>query len=522
MEKTRLIITAALLFTCLLTSQVMGNSNGEKRKDKTVVVAIHCQYQPISYLDVTTGKPDGFFIDIMEILAQRADLQISYVCRNGWDDIMNAIITGDADIGALMKSAAREKKLLFTSPFETSYLSFFTRSQSDIDPAALPSSGYTVGVIKGSMSQERLAGTQGMKLAIYGSYREGIFGLLAGEIGLFAGEESMVMKQMHETGLEDRIKKAGKPFLERQRALAVRRDNAHLAGLMNSTLDNFVGGPQYQQIYLKWFGAPAPYWTIRRTLTLSGILLLVIAGGMGFWRYASISRINSRLVRSIAERQRAEEIISHSLREKEVMLKEIYHRVKNNMQVICSLLSIQEEGISDQKVKTIFNETRTRVYSMALVHEKLYQSEDLSHIDFREYLMVLVHEISDTFGCSGVEISVDSDIIPLDVNSGIPCGLIVNELVTNSLKHAFPDGKTGTVRVGITRDSQGSCVLTVEDNGIGFPASLDFNKSSSLGLQLVNMLTRQLGGAITIERSDGTRVSIAFPEKQSGKIVQAS
>ncbi|MCJ7600099.1 MAG: PAS domain S-box protein [Desulfobulbaceae bacterium] len=215
--------------------------------------------------------------------------------------------------------------------------------------------------------------------------------------------------------------------------------------------------------------------------------------------------------RDITERKRAEEKIRRSLAEKEVMLKEIHHRVKNNMQVIISLLNLQADSIKDSTVRTLFEESRNRVSAMALIHERLYQSEDLARIDFKEYMERLVQGIADTYKRDDVHLSVEMESIALDVNVGIPCGLIVNELITNSFKHAFPEGKKGLIRVGINKNSEGNYVLTVEDNGIGFPAEKDLRDTSSLGLRLVMVLTSQINGTITFSRSEGTRFCITFP-----------
>jgi len=219
--------------------------------------------------------------------------------------------------------------LLFSHPIDTSYLSFFARSQSDADPAG-GASDKAVGVIKGSMSHEQLKGRQDMRLEIYSGYREGLFGLLAGEISLFAGEESMVLKQMREINLEDRIRKVGKPFVERQRCLVMRKDRVELLGLLNKTLEDFVSGQEYQKIYLKWYGAPTPYWTNRRVLTLSGVFLVLALGGIALWRYVSISRINRELVRTISERQQAE----MKLREGEQFIRNILDTVDEGFIVI--------------------------------------------------------------------------------------------------------------------------------------------------------------------------------------------
>jgi PAS domain S-box-containing protein len=212
----------------------------------------------------------------------------------------------------------------------------------------------------------------------------------------------------------------------------------------------------------------------------------------------------------ITERKRADELILRSLKEKEVLLKEIHHRVKNNMQVIYSLLNLQAKGIADKTVRAMFEDARNRVNSMALIHERLYQSKDLAHINFKEYLQNLMQSIADTYKRHDVVLSVDMEPVALDVNIGIPCGLIVNELVSNSLKYAFPEGKKGTIKVGIKRNPEGNHVLFVTDNGVGFPDAVDFRNTPSLGLQLVGVLTGQIHGTIELSKTEGTAFSITF------------
>lgn len=216
----------------------------------------------------------------------------------------------------------------------------------------------------------------------------------------------------------------------------------------------------------------------------------------------------------VEKRKQSEEQTRHSLKEKEVMLKEIHHRVKNNMQVIYSLLNLQSRRITDSSVQAIFEESRNRINSMALIHEKLYRSTDLAYIDFKGYLKSLTDGIAHSYRRNDVSISVDMDPVALDVNVGIPCGLIVNELVSNSLKYAFPEGRKGTIRVGININSEGDYVLFVEDNGIGFPAGIDFRNTRSLGMQLVNMLTLQIHGSIELSVTEQTKFSITFPRQE--------
>jgi PAS domain S-box-containing protein len=222
-------------------------------------------------------------------------------------------------------------------------------------------------------------------------------------------------------------------------------------------------------------------------------------------------------VQDISDRKQAEEKILRSLKEKEVLLKEIHHRVKNNMQVIYSLLNLQAKSVKDEKVRAMFEESRNRVNSMSLIHEKLYRAVDLAHVDFKEYLQNLVRGVADTYKRRDVVLSVDMEPLALDVNLGIPCGLIVNELVSNCLKYAFPEGRTGMVTVGIRKKDEGTFVLSVADNGIGFPSTVDFRNTQSLGLQLVIVLTGQIQGTIELSNGQGTTFSITFPAEPESK-----
>ena len=213
----------------------------------------------------------------------------------------------------------------------------------------------------------------------------------------------------------------------------------------------------------------------------------------------------------ITERKQAAEHVKQALQEKTVMLKEIHHRVKNNLTVVYSLLGLQARQITNPVYSALFEESRNRVMSMSLIHKMLYRSENLAYIDFNKYLQTLTDGIALSYTRQDVAIHVDTAQLALDINIGIPCGLIVNELVSNCFKYAFPEGRTGEIRLGLSHNNDGDNVLTVGDNGVGLPDALDFQNSSSLGLELVNVLTTQIHGTITLSKTAGTVFSITFP-----------
>jgi two-component sensor histidine kinase len=225
-----------------------------------------------------------------------------------------------------------------------------------------------------------------------------------------------------------------------------------------------------------------------------------------------LSKANEQLRREIDGRKRVEGQLKASLKEKEVLLQEIHHRVKNNMQVISSLLNLQSGYVEDPQALEVFQESQHRVRSMALIHEKLYQSENLAQIDFGEYIRSLVTSLSRSYSARAGDITLDirADDVPLGIDTAVPCGLILNELVSNALKYAFPDGRAGQVRVELTADDDRRVTLTVGDDGVGFPEGLDFRGTTSLGLQLVNTLVDQLEGSIELNNGRGTEFKITF------------
>jgi two-component sensor histidine kinase/PAS domain-containing protein len=214
----------------------------------------------------------------------------------------------------------------------------------------------------------------------------------------------------------------------------------------------------------------------------------------------------------ITERKQAEERLQASLHEKEVLLKEVHHRVKNNLQIIVSLLSLQSDQLKDPEDVALFEDTQNRVRSMALIHESLYRTGDLAHFNFARYIERLSMDLlkSQAPAVSHINLRTQLDEIAFDVDTAIPCGLILNELLTNALKYAFPDGRSGDIHIRLKAEGE-HVTLRVRDTGMGFPEGFDFLKTESLGLQLVNMLAEQLGGTLTLTHEGGTTVTVSIP-----------
>jgi PAS domain S-box-containing protein len=214
----------------------------------------------------------------------------------------------------------------------------------------------------------------------------------------------------------------------------------------------------------------------------------------------------------ITLRRQDEEKLKASLRERDVMLREIHHRVKNNIQIISSLLRLQSRRIRDKQALEALGESQNRIKSMALIHEKLYQSQDFTRIDFADYISKMIIHLFAIYKVDAgrIRYRVEAENINLDINGAIPCGLIINELVTNALKHAFPEEREGELIIRMRRDGEDRYTLTVKDSGIGLPKGFDFDRKDTLGFQIVNDLVNQLDGTIEVSCVGGTEIVVRF------------
>jgi len=264
----------------------------------------------------------------------------------------------------------------------------------------------------------------------------------------------------------------------------------------------------------------AKYDRISKQSELIQFVTLLFSILLAGWVVFNGKQIIGQIKKGIAETNKIEKDLLYRIEidnsmpaEFKALLREIYHRTKNNMQVMISLLKIQSANIEDKQVAEMFKESRDRIRSMALVHEKLYQSKGLADVDFKGYVKSLVSSIFSSYGAraSGITSIAETDDVSIGLETAIPCGLIINELVSNSLKYAFPGNRKGEIRVALRSFDEDALVLEVGDNGIGMPEDLDFRNTASMGLYLVNILSEdQLHGKIELDRAGGTTFRIRF------------
>ena len=219
----------------------------------------------------------------------------------------------------------------------------------------------------------------------------------------------------------------------------------------------------------------------------------------------------------ITKSKQYEKEIKSSLEEKELLLREIHHRVKNNLQIISSLLNLQAGHIKDEEILDHFNDYQNRIRSISLVHEKLYSSSDIAQVEISSYTQHLVDDLVRNYGRHDLDIFVDIPEVKVGIDTAIPCGLIINELVSNSLKHAFPDNKPGEIRIKFNKNASNEFELVIQDNGVGISPEIDLKHSETLGLELVSSLVQQLDGSLKIEKSPGATFYIKFQEIKYSK-----
>jgi len=303
-------------------------------------------------------------------------------------------------------------------------------------------------------------------------------------------------------GLTEYVLRTGKPLLASPEVFAQLTETGEV---------ELVGAPS-----IDWLGVP---------LNIEGrtIGVLVVQTYTEGVRYGeeekNILKFVSDQVAMAVHRKRTEAQIKGQLQEKDVLLKEVHHRVKNNMQVISSLLNLQSRQVRDPAVFEMFKESQRRIRSMALIHERLYQSSDLSRIEFSPYLRNLATHLFHSYQVeiTRVQLKIQAEEVHLNINTAIPCGLIVNELISNALKHGFPEGRKGKLEIDLSAVPEDGYVIQVKDDGVGFPAGLDFRKTETLGMQIVNTLVEQIGGRLELSRGPNTVFRLEFNELPSKK-----
>jgi len=299
------------------------------------------------------------------------------------------------------------------------------------------------------------------------------------------------------------------------------------AGAMRSALGRQTWDVVISDHQLPQFDAPRALGILQETgqdipfIVVSGAIgeetavAMMKAGAHDYLLKENLARLAPAVRREIREARirREGKHTEKALHEKEALLREIHHRVKNNMQVVSSLLGLQSRAVSNDETKKMLQDTRNRIHSMALLHETLYESGQLAAVDFPKYIRQMTDYLFRAYAIEPGRIRFHADVerVDLDLDAALPCGLLVNEAIANSLKHAFPEGRAGEVKILLRREPNGTARLELSDDGVGLPEGLDWTTSRSLGLRLIRELALQLSATLEIQSARGTTVRLTFP-----------
>ncbi|MEI6384985.1 MAG: transporter substrate-binding domain-containing protein [Spirochaetota bacterium] len=499
-------------------------------KPTTVRTIIVADYYPYTYID-KDGRASGFTVDLMQEVAEVMGLGLE-IRADTWDVALQALKDGRIDFLPMM-AYSKERDLGFDfSPAHTiAYDALFAR-KGEAAPRTLEDlRGKRVVVLLNDLAHQYLKGS-GMfdpAFLLPMPTMPDLLRALAsgkGDVAIMPKLVGLLLARnlgLTNIGTAPAIVDAyTRPF-----SFAVKEGNAILLDRLSQGLAILKSTGRYNAIYRKWFGIIEPAGLSPATVFkyIGGVVAFFLVAGaiLLLWTFSLRRQVAARtgkLVEEIGMRKRIEEELNRneeklllSLSEKEVLLREVHHRVKNNLSIISSLLDLQTSVIqTPTEALLAFQYTRDRIMAMALVHDELYKTKDYAHVDMGAYLDRLAKQILEAYEASDrISLTTRAEDIKLSVSASIPLGLIVNEIVTNSLRHAFPEDRSGQIEILLGHSEGGFYELDVRDDGIGLPKSLKAEESPSLGLTLVRLLVAQIDGSLVFAEGGGTRFRMNFP-----------
>jgi len=546
-----LLLFIAVLASLLIRPAVplcVEDRNATRHAVKRAVVAVILKdASPTSYQNKTTGTAAGFAVDALDIIARRAGLSVSYVFAGNWEEAIEMLGRGAADLAPDMAVTYQRLMVMdFSAPLEVVPLNYFVRRESNWTEQDLASC--SVGVMKGSVAGEMLNRRKGIRLAQYDSYSQGLFELLSGKIDVFAGPAPTIFKQAHDARVVERLKTVGKPLSEIKRCIAVRKGNAELLTLIDRSMAGFIGSPEYKAIYQKWYGSPDSYWTASRVSVAAALVIGLVIFAMASWRYYSISSLNRELALSAAERKKAEEevralnshlenLVSERTTELEQSNRDlsgfsyaISHELRGpiaRLQGFSAALMEECDNPESDESRYIARRINTASHQLQHVVDSLLLLNRLSRAELaREAvdLSATASEIAGRLVVENVGQQVEIEVMPGVVADcdGRLMTICLENLLGNAFKFcgATPGAK---VEFGAYQDND-LTVYFVRDNGAGFDMGyakklfVPFSRlhqqedfpGSGIGLALVHRIVERHGGRIWADAEPNKGACFSF------------
>lgn len=512
-RRPALAILAALAFACGAAAPVWAG------EPPVVRAAVPKEFPPQYSLD-ERGRPQGFAIEVLDGVARQAGLTVEHLPVNAWNEALAALRSGAADlIPDLGVTEARQAEFDFTAPVEAFPVVIFVRASNLDIRGEADLTGRPTAAVETNVGLDLLAARPGVKLKAYRSLREALFDLLAGHVDALVYPEPVALALAREAGIQDRIKAVGQPLAEIKRAMAVRKGNAALLSRLDAAVQAFVGSEEYNRIYVKWYGQPEPFWTAARVFWSLAAILAATLAVMAAWRHVSLRRVHARLVVASQQREAALAALEESeaearasAAEKTALLREIHHRVRNNLQIVSSLIAMTGERLADPAASEAFREISLRIQSLALVHSLIHQGGRQDGVSLAEYVSRLYDQIARSFPDVRAVPELALEDVFLHLDKATPLGLALTEILGNVFRHAFPDGRAGRVSVRLARGPQGLVRITIADDGIGLGRSDVLDDPHGVGLRLAKgVVEMQLSGSLRIDPApQGASLTLEF------------
>ncbi len=479
----------------------------------SITVLCDEDYPPYAFRN-DEGRLEGIVVDDWKAWELATGTKVELVGLP-WAEALARFDSGGADVlDTVFETAERKARYDFTPPYATLSVPVFIHKSLSGIASIGDLRGLKVGVKDGDASIGQLIERGVGELRLYQDYEEIIRAAADLELRVFCVDEPPALYWMYRLGVDRDFRIA---FALSQGAFhrAVLKGRGDLLAAVEAGFDA-VGKSGLAAIERKWLGSDIRrFWSGRVVAIVAGAALatILVLGALSWTLRRRVAAATAELKDKVLLLEAGEARIRASLGEKEILLKEVHHRVKNNLQIISSLINLQAQSIRDEGDRELLRETQQRIYAMAQLHEMLYRSPDLASIDFAEYLRSLASALVSSAGRRNPVFALEGVILPLD--SAVPLGLIANELVSNAIKHAFPGvepyrDEPGGIAISLARRGP-ELALEVRDRGPGLPAGFDPMASPSMGITLVRSLAEQLGGRLSFSGPPGLAVLLVFP-----------
>jgi two-component sensor histidine kinase/ABC-type amino acid transport substrate-binding protein len=485
-------------------------------KENTIRYAPNPSWPPLDYTE--NGEHTGLLSEYIAIIEKQLGVTFERVYYNNWNEILNGLQSGEVDfVGAIQQTPERDDFLLFTDEFITIPVFILTQNNYPFQLTRERLTDMSIGGVTGYESVNYIRKTYpGVRVHEFDDDLSALIQTSLGNVDAAVADLAVASYLIQKYGIT-RLNFGKKLDFEWEIRMGTRKDAPELVSILNKTIGS-IDTESRKKLLSNWVSADMVrernfFERNYQRLLIISIVVVLVTGVVSLYNYELRKKIRERtrdLRLQIREKITHEHRLEKSLKEREILLSEIHHRVKNNLAIVTAMLQIEAMNIEDETIQHALSNSIMRIRSMAMIHEQLYSNGDFKFIQIQTYVTELVGSIEELYGKkSRIRIEKEIDAIQMNINIAIPCALVINELVTNAYEHAFPDGRNGTIGIRF-RKIDDTLHLVIEDDGIGMPEDTVKAGNSSVGLMLVDVLASQLEADYAVETKPGTTFSFSF------------